>query len=95
MTTRILLAAATAASASLSTLAFAADQAPKQSANVPAIVMFLLFVALTLGITYWAAKRRRPPATTTRRAAASLARRTASRSQATSSRRRRCSASAA
>ncbi|MCK5521952.1 MAG: cation acetate symporter [Thiomargarita sp.] len=29
----------------------------KQSLNVAAIVMFLLFVAGTLGITYWAAKR--------------------------------------
>jgi cation/acetate symporter len=29
----------------------------KQSLNVAAIVMFLLFVAATLGITYWAAQR--------------------------------------
>ena len=29
----------------------------KQSVNVPAIVMFLAFVAATLGITYWAAQR--------------------------------------
>jgi cation/acetate symporter len=29
----------------------------KQAVNVPAIVMFLAFVALTLGITYWAAQR--------------------------------------
>ena len=38
-------------------MAFAADQAPKTTANVPAIVMFVLFVSLTLAITYWAAKR--------------------------------------
>ena len=29
----------------------------KQPLNIPAIVMFALFVALTLGITYWAASR--------------------------------------
>ena len=29
----------------------------KQAVNVPAIVMFLIFVAITLGITYWAAQR--------------------------------------
>jgi len=29
----------------------------KQPLNMAAIVMFLLFVAATLGITYWAAKR--------------------------------------
>ena len=29
----------------------------KQAVNVPAIVMFLVFVAITLGITYWAAQR--------------------------------------
>ena len=38
--------------------AFAADQTAK-GPNVPAIAMFVLFVALTLGITYWAAKRTR------------------------------------
>jgi len=32
----------------------------KQSLNVAAIVMFLLFVAATLGITYWAAQRTPP-----------------------------------
>ncbi|WP_200763712.1 cation acetate symporter [Nitrosophilus alvini] len=31
----------------------------KRALNISAIVMFLLFVALTLGITYWAAKRTR------------------------------------
>jgi cation/acetate symporter len=29
----------------------------KQSLNVPAVIMFLVFVTATLGITYWAAKR--------------------------------------
>ncbi|MEE9413386.1 MAG: cation acetate symporter, partial [Methylococcales bacterium] len=29
----------------------------KQPLNVPAVIMFLVFVAATLGITYWAAKR--------------------------------------
>ncbi len=29
----------------------------KQAVNIPAIVMFLAFVAATLGITYWAAQR--------------------------------------
>jgi cation/acetate symporter len=29
----------------------------KQAVNVPAIVMFLVFVSATLGITYWAAQR--------------------------------------
>ena len=29
----------------------------KQALNVPAIVMFVIFVGATLGITYWAAKR--------------------------------------
>jgi cation/acetate symporter len=32
-------------------------QAQKQAINVHAIVMFFIFVAATLGITYWAAKR--------------------------------------
>jgi cation/acetate symporter len=42
-------------------LAFAADaiagEVERQPLNVAAIVMFLLFVAGTLGITYWAARR--------------------------------------
>lgn len=33
--------------------------ASERGVNVSAIIMFLLFVALTLGITYWAAKRTR------------------------------------
>lgn len=31
----------------------------KQPLNITAVVMFLIFVAATLGITYWAAKRTR------------------------------------
>jgi len=38
-----------------SSVAFAAEQ--NQTANLPAIIMFVLFVGLTLVITYWAAKR--------------------------------------
>ena len=44
-----------------SSAAFAAgpalDSAEKQSLNVPAIAMFIIFVGMTLGITYWAARR--------------------------------------
>jgi cation/acetate symporter len=47
-------------------LAAAADavtgEVQRQPVNVPAIVMFFLFVAGTLGITYWAAKRTRSAA---------------------------------
>ncbi|MCB1919962.1 MAG: cation acetate symporter [Candidatus Competibacteraceae bacterium] len=32
-------------------------QVQKQAVNIPAIIMFLVFVAATLGITYWAAQR--------------------------------------
>ena len=67
---------------------------PAQPTNSTAIVMFLLFVAGTLGITYWAASqdqdRRR---TSTPPAAASPASRTASRSPATTCRPPRSSAS--
>ncbi len=43
----------------LSNFAFAADAqfSGKRDLNVAAIVMFLLFVVATLGITYWAARR--------------------------------------
>ncbi|MES2826029.1 MAG: cation acetate symporter [Pseudomonadota bacterium] len=34
-----------------------ADSAPKAEINITAIVMFLAFVIVTLGITYWAARR--------------------------------------
>ncbi|MEC9314595.1 MAG: cation acetate symporter, partial [Pseudomonadota bacterium] len=46
----------------LSSLAAAeavAGEVQKQPLNLPAIIMFLLFVAATLMITYWAAKRTR------------------------------------
>ncbi len=35
----------------------AGDAGGAKSVNIPAIVMFLAFVAATLGITYWAAQR--------------------------------------
>ena len=35
----------------------AVEAAQKQPLNVPAIIMFAIFVAMTLGITYWAASR--------------------------------------
>jgi cation/acetate symporter len=58
---RTILAAAFAALAAglMPTLAAAQDAAAPASPplNVPAIVMFLLFVGLTLYITYWASKR--------------------------------------
>jgi len=40
-------------------LALAAPGSQAQTANIPAIAMFLLFVSITLAITYWAAKRTR------------------------------------
>ena len=47
--------------ATLSTAALSAgpamDSAEKQPLNMSAIIMFLIFVGLTLGITYWAASR--------------------------------------
>mgnify|MGYP001765967520 CR=1 FL=1 len=54
-----LAASAFAALASSAALAAgpALDSAEKQSLNVPAIAMFLIFVGMTLGITYWAARR--------------------------------------
>jgi len=45
---------------SLSTLTLAADavaQTEKQATNWHAIIMFCIFVAMTMGITYWAASR--------------------------------------
>ncbi|MGE5505119.1 MAG: cation acetate symporter, partial [Actinomycetota bacterium] len=35
----------------------AVENAEKQATNWHAIIMFVLFVGITLGITYWAAKR--------------------------------------
>ena len=53
--------ALSALAALASSAAFAAgpalDSAEKQSLNVPAIAMFIIFVGMTLGITYWAARR--------------------------------------
>lgn len=45
------------ASAGSALAAPAVEITQKQPLNIPAIVMFALFVALTLGITYWAASR--------------------------------------
>ena len=45
---------------SLSTLTLAADavaQTEKQATNWHAIIMFCIFVAMTMGITYWASSR--------------------------------------
>jgi cation/acetate symporter len=57
MTNRIFQGLAGIAATAAFSAATAAEQAPRQAPNIPAIVMFLLFVALTLAITYWAAKR--------------------------------------
>ena len=35
----------------------ASFEATKRELNIPAIIMFFIFVGGTLGITYWAAKR--------------------------------------
>ncbi|TCO80379.1 cation/acetate symporter [Plasticicumulans lactativorans] len=50
---------AVAALAALAPVAHAAGEAPKAPVNVTAIAMFLVFVAITMGITYWAASRTR------------------------------------
>jgi cation/acetate symporter len=53
---------AAAAAAVLAAPAFAAEavgQTEKQATNTTAMVMFVVFVLLTLGITYWAAQRTR------------------------------------
>ena len=58
---RLLTLLTTAALTALPSMALAAgvDAAgvTKQSVNVPAIIMFVLFVGVTLGITYWAARQ--------------------------------------
>jgi cation/acetate symporter len=60
---RLAPAAALAAIMAAPGLALAADavtgEVERQPVNIPAIVMFFIFVAATLGITYWAAKRTR------------------------------------
>ncbi|STM59721.1 cation/acetate symporter [Escherichia coli] len=65
------------------TLPFAANAADaisgaveRQPTNWQAIIMFLIFVVFTLGITYWASKAYVLVATTTPQAAISLASRT-------------------
>jgi len=58
---RILTLLTTAAVTALPTVAFAAgvaaDDIKKQATNFPAIIMFVVFVGITLGITYWAARK--------------------------------------
>ncbi|TBW39193.1 cation acetate symporter [Siculibacillus lacustris] len=58
---RILTLLTTAVVTALPTLAFAAgvdaSDIKRQATNFPAIIMFVIFVGITLGITYWAAKR--------------------------------------
>ncbi len=58
---RILTLLTTAAVTALPTVALAAgvaaDDIKKQATNFPAIVMFVIFVGITLGITYWAARK--------------------------------------
>ena len=56
---------------------------PDRRPNLVAIVFFLLFIALTLGITYWAARRTRTTEHFYAAGAASPASRTASRWPAT------------
>ncbi len=58
---RVLTLLTTAALTALPTVAMAAgvaaDDIKKQATNFPAIIMFVIFVGITLGITYWAARR--------------------------------------
>ncbi|OYY74057.1 MAG: cation acetate symporter [Gammaproteobacteria bacterium 28-57-27] len=56
---RPLMLAAGLAAMTYAGIALAADTASAKSVNMPAVIMFLVFVAATLGITYWAAKRTR------------------------------------
>ena len=64
--TRTIFAAAVAALVLVAVPAFGAgpavDAAAKSSINLHAIAMFVAFVVLTLGVTYWAAKRTRSTA---------------------------------
>jgi cation/acetate symporter len=53
----LLLLASSAFAQQAAAPAHQALQAAQKGLNVPAIVMFLIFVAVTLGITYWAAQR--------------------------------------
>ena len=55
---KLMFSAAALTALTLPALADAiAGAAPKQALNYNAIIMFAMFVALTLGITFWAAKR--------------------------------------
>jgi len=56
---RPLLLAAGLAAMAYAGIVLAADTATAKSVNMPAVIMFLAFVAATLGITWWAAKRTR------------------------------------
>jgi len=56
---RPLLLAAGLAAMAYAGIALAADTATAKSVNMPAVIMFLVFVAATLGITWWASKRTR------------------------------------
>src|SRR5262245_48206314 len=58
-------AAIIAATISPAEAAGALEGGGRQALNIPAIAMFFIFVAATLGITYWAARRTRSAATFT------------------------------
>lgn len=77
----------TALAAALPFAAHAADAisgaVERQPTNWQAIIMFLIFVVFTLGITYWASNAYVPVATTTPQAAISPGSRTAWRLPAT------------
>src|SRR5262245_40031585 len=55
-------AAIIAATISPAEAAGALEGGGRQALNIPAIAMFFIFVAATLGITYWAAQRTRSAA---------------------------------
>ncbi|RXJ99062.1 cation acetate symporter [Arcobacter sp. CECT 8986] len=55
--TRIFLILTTIFSISLLAAGDASFEATKRELNIPAIIMFFIFVAGTLGITYWAARK--------------------------------------
>lgn len=59
MIRRILIFIASLGLSSLAAAEAVTGEVQKQPLNLPAIIMFLLFVAATLMITYWAAKRTR------------------------------------
>lgn len=59
MKNRLLLALLTLLTAPLALADAVTGEVKRQPLNVEAIVMFVLFVGLTLYITYWASKRTR------------------------------------